>query len=318
VKTALAVGLAATALAVAGCTNNDEPPPPLPPPAEGNPFSYDASRPLHVERFPVGGTFGPDISQVNYTFDTFDDERVPASVITKGSRPRPCVLFVAGLGNSLEQAVLTSLSFVGQGYTAVTVEPRFHGTRMTDVTAPQAGRDPRLLEEMVRGSVIDLRRALDFLFETDRCRGDEVAYVGLSFGGILGSLLVGVDDRIGALVSVVAGGDWRAIVSESEDQALLPPEIDEKAPQRFEEALELLAPVDPARWIGRTRAPVLMINGTDDQIIPDSSAEALHEAARQPKEVYLYEGTHNAFLDPWAEDVGRQIGAFVEDWRDGL
>lgn len=169
--------------------------------------------------------------------------------------------------------------------------------------------------------MIDLRRALDYLLGRGRCEGGEVGYVGLSFGGILGALLAGVDDRVGAAVLVVAGGDWRALVSESELQVLLPEGIDESSPERFEQALDLLDPVDPVdpvHWIGHASGPVLMINGTDDQIVPGASATALHEAAQEPKEVLWYEGPHNPFVGPPREQVGDALGSFLDDWPAGL
>jgi fermentation-respiration switch protein FrsA (DUF1100 family) len=286
-----------------------------PPPDNGNPFANCPQRPLRADRTPVDAPF----DAVNVLIDACDGDRIPVALRSKDAQRRPCLVFVAGLGNSITQATQTALSFVGQGYTTLAVEPRYHGTRVeAGITALDAARDPQTLEEMIRLSVSDLRRALDYLIGTGRCERDEVAYVGLSFGGILGSILAGVDDRVGAAVLVVAGGDWRPFVAEAEDQILLPESIDEKDPDRFEEALDLLDPVDPVRWIGRASSPILMINGRDDQIVPEASARALHRAASEPKEISWYDGTHNAFVQPWIDQVTDRMGTFLEDWRSGL
>ncbi|MGH2950852.1 MAG: alpha/beta hydrolase family protein [Solirubrobacterales bacterium] len=310
--------LLAAVLGAAGC-GNDSTTTITPQQVPGDPFAYDRDRPLRADEDVVGSGLGVVAEDID--FQSFDGELVPATLLseTEGSSRKPCVLFVPGLGNPLTVAQRLALALVGTGYRALTVEPRFHGSRTAGVSAEQAARNPQLLAQMLRGSVIDLRRALDYLVDRDLCIEDEAAYVGLSFGGILGALLAGADARIGAAALVVAGGDWRAFVEESDVQVLLPEGIDTEAPERFETALELLEPLDPVRWIGRAAPrPVLMINGTEDQVVPRESATALHEAAREPKQVFWFEGSHNPFVEAPADEVGDEISKFLDDWRSGL
>jgi dipeptidyl aminopeptidase/acylaminoacyl peptidase len=306
-------------LAVGGCGGED--PPILEPRnrADQNPFSYDRTRSLRAEAESLGGQAG--VTQESIEFASFDGEIVPAElVLPAGDATPPCVILVAGLGTPLEQAGVLAGALGAPGYAVLTVEPRYHGSRgLGTASAREAARDPRLLAKMLRGSVIDLRRAIDYLVDRRDCEGEEVGYVGLSFGGILGALLAGSDDRVGAAALVVAGGDWRTFVSKSQVQALLEDGIDEKDPERFEAALDLLEPLDPVNWIGRAAStPVLMINASDDQLVPSGSAEALHAAAREPKRVVVYEGLHNAVRGPQAAIIADEILRWLDDWRARL
>jgi fermentation-respiration switch protein FrsA (DUF1100 family) len=57
----------------------------------------------------------------------------------------------------------------------------------------------------------------------------------------------------------------------------------------------------PEAWIGRVSPrPVVLINTTDDERIPRASAEALHAAAREPKELVWLPGLH---MQPNRPDV---------------
>src|SRR5690606_32504353 len=55
----------------------------------------------------------------------------------------------------------------------------------------------------------------------------------------------------------------------------------------------LLAPSDPVLHVAEiSPRPVLMQNGTDDRLIPFDSAQALFDAAKEPKIFVPYESDH--------------------------
>ena len=47
------------------------------------------------------------------------------------------------------------------------------------------------------------------------------------------------------------------------------------------------------RHVRRVHAPILVIHGTDDEVIPLSHGRRLYEAARQPKQAFWVEGAHH-------------------------
>ena len=84
----------------------------------------------------------------------------------------------------------------------------------------------------------------------------------------------------------------------------------------------LLLPYE--RWnsaarIGQIDAPLLVLHGTEDAVIPVSQGRALFAEAREPKRMIVYEGGgHNdLYLQSWAEDVARFIAEAVPGRQRG-
>jgi uncharacterized protein len=59
--------------------------------------------------------------------------------------------------------------------------------------------------------------------------------------------------------------------------------------------------------------PVLVIHGEGDMLIPVEEGLALHEAANEPKELYLVEGAGHNDVSLFA---GRRYGALIRAWLD--
>jgi hypothetical protein len=72
---------------------------------------------------------------------------------------------------------------------------------------------------------------------------------------------------------------------------------------------------DAASRIGELRAPVLVIHGTDDDLIPVTEGRELFALAPEPKELYLVEGAgHNDV----SYVAGAAYGARLGPWLDSL
>ena len=54
-----------------------------------------------------------------------------------------------------------------------------------------------------------------------------------------------------------------------------------------------MAPIEPIRFVGHANVPLLLQNGTWDELIPRADAAELHAAAPQPKEVRWYDAGHD-------------------------
>jgi fermentation-respiration switch protein FrsA (DUF1100 family) len=66
------------------------------------------------------------------------------------------------------------------------------------------------------------------------------------------------------------------------------------------------------RWILRARGrAVFMAAGRRDDATPFASAKALHRAAREPKEVLVYDGGHD-IEEPHGTRVARAASAFLQ------
>lgn len=54
--------------------------------------------------------------------------------------------------------------------------------------------------------IVDFRRAVDLLRARPEIDADRIGYLGVSYGGAMGGLLAGVEDRLSAVVLVVGDG----------------------------------------------------------------------------------------------------------------
>ena len=168
-------------------------------------YDYDATAPLDVR---LGATRATGAYVVeSLSFRGAGGERVPALLIrpTGVERP-PCVLFLHGLGGSKRVAEFAAVALAPQGIAVLAIDAARHGDRAQgklELTPDLAAIDG----PMVR-TVIDNRRALDYLATRDDVNGDRVVLVGVSMGAILGAIVAGVDERIDAAALLVGGGGW--------------------------------------------------------------------------------------------------------------
>ncbi|MCG8589848.1 MAG: alpha/beta hydrolase [Proteobacteria bacterium] len=209
-------------------------------------------------------------------------DRVPGRLLVPPtSAAPPLLLFQHGIGGRKEAPYMEAASrWVAGGAAVASIDFPLHGERESAKLSEQliasgqsllqAANDeapaPGLLlwREFVRQSVLDLGRALDALEAVPGQDFGPRAYAGFSLGGILGARFCAVDTRPVAAALALAGGGWG------------PPELDPCG------AVADIAP-----------RPLLFVNGTRDERIPKSAAEALHAAAGEPKRVEWFDCGHN-------------------------
>ncbi len=250
-------------------------------------YDYDASQPLDAE---VGSVEESALFVAEeLSFTGAGGERVPALLIRPANVERaPCVLFLHGLGGNKEHARAVATLLVPQGMAVIAIDAPLHGERAPESLEPgeMAARLAAANGPLVN-TVIDNRRAIDYIWTREDLDGERTVLVGVSMGAMLGSIVAAVDDRVDAAALLVGGGSWDLIVRQSQHPVA----------QRLRETGlgdgETLARVEPVAFVGHiSPRPVLMVNGTQDAIMPVAAAEALHEAAGEPKEVKWYEGGH--------------------------
>ncbi|MFO8080915.1 MAG: dienelactone hydrolase family protein [Armatimonadota bacterium] len=250
-------------------------------------YDYDATADLDAQVSDVSTVGSMIVERMSFLGD--DDERIPALLMRPAGVERPpCALVLHGLGGDKSQARVIAALLIPHGIAVMAIDAALHGDRREQgVELWDAGPALGEREGPLMRTVVDNRRAIDYIVSRDDIDGDRVVLVGLSMGAILGSVVAAVDDRVDAAALIVGGGDWEKILSTS----------DHPMAARFREAGIIdgsaLAPVDPVNFIGKiSPRPVLLINGTEDAIIPRAAAEALHEAAREPVQTVWFEGGH--------------------------
>ncbi|MHC4117727.1 MAG: protein kinase domain-containing protein [Planctomycetota bacterium] len=119
----------------------------------------------------------------------------------------------------------------------------------------------------------DLRRAVDYLQTRGDINIDKLGYAGLSWGGMMGAVMIALEDRFDAAV-LLYGGIC---------------------------ACRRHPTSDPANFAPRVKIPTLMINGTDDTVFPYEQAQIplfnLLGTPETHKKHVIFPGGHSIFWE---------------------
>jgi eukaryotic-like serine/threonine-protein kinase len=218
----------------------------------------------------------------------YGDERVPAWLfLPRSARPpyQTLVYFPSGgaaVVPSGERLGLIEFGFLVRSGRAVLC-PVYKGTyeRRLPISPTGAAESRDLVVQYVK----DFGRAMDYIETRSDLDASHVSFLGRSWGAGVGILLGALEPRLRTLVVIGAGL-----------------EADPGPPE-----------TDTLNFAPRVKAPVLMINGRDDFIIPHESAQkplfALLGTPAKDKRHYIYEGGHVA---PNTQALIRE----VLDWLD--
>ncbi|MCS6797146.1 MAG: hypothetical protein NZ898_01225 [Myxococcota bacterium] len=249
--------------------------------------------------------------------------RLPVTVyLPLSDRARPpyrTLVFGHGLGSDRHQGQRLAQFAAPRGYATVAIDAVAHGEHPTN-PAPDSGRIETVLRFFTIGDLE--RRALEGLRLRDHFRqatydklqltrwlqshpdvdgdgtadldGADLAYLGVSLGGIMGVELVALTDAYRAAVLVVPGGRVSGLIADSElfgalVVALRPPRVTEGDVRRFFPVLQTVldrgdaASYGPhvlgARLPGAGRAPDVLVGVVlDDDTVPNVSNYALARA----------------------------------------
>lgn len=254
-------------------------------------YDYDASAPLDASVETLEQT--EYFSTEKITFTAHDGAQIPAILYlpqTRSDDPVPCILLLHGYGGDKESYAAGLAPFVTpMGVAVMAIDARMHGQR------PGADRemfsaDLQRTHDAMVNTVIDNRRALDYLDTREQIDHDRYMCLGLSMGAILGSVLSPVEERVKSAALIVGGGHLDELVMES--QLHDAQRIRQEGITR-QMLAEHLADVEPTNFIGHfSPRSVLMLNGRQDEIVTPQCAAYLHEGAREPKEIVWYDGGH--------------------------
>jgi fermentation-respiration switch protein FrsA (DUF1100 family) len=229
--------------------------------------------------------------------------------VPRADPPRACLVWENGLGSTKESSAAVWQGAAALGLATLSID--FHRGRKAVSPTGQAValQRPPALAEIVKDTVSDLRGAVAYLHRQAYCRGN-VAYAGISLGGIVGTILAATDRGVDAAVLASTPATWRSVIANGRIfSGFL------RRPHGLEKALTQLAPLDPERFVGRiSPRPVLILSGTRDTIVPHRSAVALQAAARAPKTVVNYDGGHDPLNGAAAIANANAISSFLLRW----
>lgn len=254
-------------------------------------FDYDKKIPLDASLSPY--VENERFTSWKVTFQGYKGKVPGVLAIPRGKNQKvPVLVLMHGLGGNKEVMNPFALAAIPMGYATLALDAPAHGERSSPDSSNALGSDIEKMRSLWQEGIIDYRRALDYLSTRDDIDTKRIVLLGVSMGGMMGTLLAGCDERIGAAAILIAGGNYIEIAETSViPQAKLMREAIEKIGK--EKAREILTPIDPLTWAPKiSPRPVLFVNGKKDLIIPPKSAEALIAAAKEPKTVIWEDGGH--------------------------
>ncbi|CAN5137958.1 hypothetical protein BH20ACT5_BH20ACT5_07760 [soil metagenome] len=155
-----------------------------------------AAAPLRTEELRLDTGSGADAAEIDVTV------YLPGAATE--SEPAAAVIVAHGYGGSKEGSRTRATALARQGYVAVAYTARGFGDSTGDISFNHPDRE-----------IADARALIDLLAERPEVRQDapgdpRVGFYGGSYGGSVGLLTAGYDDRVDA---VWAGNTWSSLVS---------------------------------------------------------------------------------------------------------
>lgn len=287
-------------------------------------FAYDATLPLNARdslRERIDG-----IEVRNLSFDSPKGGRVTGLLYLPGDGGaglHPGVIVAHGApGNSTGYGTMTTaLAAARSGAVVISIDAPF-ARRHDDPLAFTPADSADMVQLMV-----DLRRSVDYLVARGDVDPARIGYIGTSFGGGTGALFAGVEPRLRAAVLRVGDGGLVSHFSEpcAADAAgadavtgcrtYLPP-LDEMPATERDRWVAAMLPVEAIRFVGQSRAALLLQNARQDQLVPPTHARRLAEAAPAGTPQEWYDSGHrlpNAALVSGLRFLHERLGLAAPD-----
>lgn len=250
---------------------------------------YDATAPLNFQLAEEKET--PAYHLTKFSYAGFRDGQVPAVLATPkdAAGPFPCVVFVHGIGNDKNFMAKHGLDepFVKAGFAFVCFDQLMRGERK--LKSKSGWAEAEAFRVRAGHTVNDTRRLIDYLMTRPDIATNRIYLVGASYGAVTGSTAASFDERIRAVVLTYGGGNLRKLLT---GEAL----HNEIKLWSLPAALVVWyfgSVADPVNYIGQiSPRPILLQNGKADTVVAPAAAQALQDAARQPKTILWYEGDH--------------------------
>lgn len=235
-------------------------------------------------------------------FDGISGDRVPAFLyIPNGEeKPRPAVLLQYGSGGNKSTFYIVAMGeqFAARGFVVLTIDVPNRGERRNRDKSGQSLWTALLASSgVLQQTMGDYSRAVDYLASRPEVDAERIGYAGISLGAITGIPFVAHDPRIKAVASIVGGANLLGMIK-------VPISKDVQA---------IASRLDPFYHVALIAPrPLLLLNVTQDQLIPRFFSESLHRAAGEhAKKIWL--DTDHFFRGVDREKLLQTVIGFMQD-----
>ena len=243
-------------------------------------FAYDSSAPLELVATTESRANGVTVSRITFRSGR-GGQATGYLFVPDGSGPFPAVVVQHGLPGSARDANASMSSQHGAIQLAINAHWNNRSGNVLHFTAQDSAEQVRL--------IVDIRRAVDYLVSRPDVAKDRIAYWGVSYGAAMGALVAGVEPRFNTLILTVADGGLVNHFTGPEDVSGM---FDALTCPTKRAWIKALMPIEPLRFIGLARAPLLLQSGRTDNLVPPADAERLQRFAPANKKILWYDAGH--------------------------
>jgi dienelactone hydrolase len=247
-------------------------------------FAYNAGAALNFNKTLESTSDGIERSTIS--FDSPDGGSVKGLLFDPVTRSslRPGIVVMHGLPGSANSMAAMAQLFAQYGAVVIAIDAPFDRRNGQELRFTSDDRAEQI--QLIK----DLQRAVDVLRARPNVDPSRIAYVGVSYGGAMGALFVGIERRLRAAVLVVGDGGLVSHLTDPEDFNFMSGLSCGTRVNWF----RAMAPIEPIRFVPHASpTPLLLQNGRLDELVPVADAEALQNAAPEPKTIRWYNAGHS-------------------------
>ncbi len=245
-------------------------------------YEYDKNLPLQSSVTLLEDTSGYKLFYV--TFRSVHNKEVTGllTVPEKSENPAPVIILLHGKGDrkTVDYIEYGNKMLYENGYAVLRIDVSNHGDRKeNDYDFDFKGDTRYWTRDIITQTVFDLRRTVDFIATRNELDQNKIGFLGISLGGITGTIFCAVENRVQVPVIVLAGGQMnlmfgkKALSSDTKNY------------------LSIMEPINFIKQIAPR--PLLMINAENDDIIPPLMSKLLYKKAKNPKQINWYPSKHH-------------------------
>jgi len=244
-------------------------------------YDYDENFPLEDSLRVEKET--PQYTLYYVTYRSFHDAIVTGllTIPKNVPEPMPAIIFVHGIQDNKRVDYMESghQYLVDSSYAVLRIDVANHGDRKVhDYKYDFVNGYRYWTRDIIAQTVFDLRRAIDFLHTRPEIDSTRIGYFGISFGGIIGTVFCGVDQRVKVPVIALAGGGFNLAF---------------KFKALSQDTRIYLSIMDPINFVDKIAPrPLLMLNAEKDEVVPPMMTRAMYRKAGEPKKIVWYPTKH--------------------------
>ena len=265
---------------------------------------YTSQGELALERALIGDEKRYIVTRITIPEAPGSPETIVDYYRTKADGNRPLLFMSPPLGTStpggelrVERPFITF--FANNNWdVALVYRPRMEKPKME---GPDAVNPIDALENGMRLSVAGYRRAIDVLSQEPRVRSDRLCALGISMGGIITTVVAGIDSRIRYTVIALAGSTDKVLANADEEspEGFLRKLVEVMraygGKEKFIADMAARSPTQPQRYADKLDPlRTMLIISRRDKVIPRDAAEDLRERAHYPTTRYIHLLGHTA------------------------